>query len=378
VLYVTAGAGHRRAAEALAQAITAALPQAEVACHDLLADVPAWLRRTYPNTYYVLVRRLSVAWGCSFALLDWRPLYRLAQPLRHLWNQWAARRFIRSLRTSPPDLILATHFFPADVVGGCKAAGWLQTPLAVVVTDLYPHRFWVATSAERFVVGTYEGLRTLTQRGIAPERVAVLGIPTAHGFQETFARETVLHRFGLTAARRTILLTSGSKPVGPFRAVVESLLALEEALPERMQLLVVCGHHPPMVEALQALVPKHRMPMAVMGFIDTMPQAMAASDLIVTKAGGVTVTEALARGRPLALYHVIPGQEQLNARYVVEHGAALLERRPHRLAAAVRRLFEEPQRLEQMAQAARGLGHPETAAAIVSQVVLPLLQERAS
>jgi processive 1,2-diacylglycerol beta-glucosyltransferase len=118
------------------------------------------------------------------------------------------------------------------------------------------------------------------------------------------------------------------------------------------------------------------MPMRVCGFIDTMPQAMAASELIVAKAGGLTITEALALGRPLILYHVIPGQEQLNAEYAARQGAALIAHRPGAVAIAVRRLFEEAPRLEAMRAAAQSLSRPHAARDIVSHVIQPLLDQR--
>jgi len=374
IVYVTAGAGHRRAAEAIAQAAERALPSATVECRDLLDEVPAWLRRAYPATYYLLVRHFPWCWAWSFALLDRQPLYGLIQPLRRLWNDWAARRFTRALRADPPDLIVTTHFFPADVVSACKRRGGLPSPLVVVVTDLQPHRFWLGP-ADRIVVGTEEGFKAAVRRGAAADRLRVLGIPTAHGFRDTFDPATLQRQFGLAPERRTVLVTGGGSPVGPFEAVVEALRGLEDAMPGRLQLLVVCGYDAAVRQRVSERVRGSRMPVTVLGFIETMAQAMAVSHLIVTKAGGVTVTEALARGLPLVLYHVIPGQEQLNARYVVEHGAALLELQPLRLAQAVQRLFEQPERLEQMRVAAGALSHPDTAATIVSQVMQPLLTQ---
>ena len=116
VLYVTAGAGHRRAAEAVTHALSHAFPQAAVECHDLLEDVPRWLRRAYPETYYALVRFLGWFWGLCFEAFDHPLIYSLVQPFRHAWNRRMARRCIQRLQRDPPDVIIATHFFPADVV----------------------------------------------------------------------------------------------------------------------------------------------------------------------------------------------------------------------------------------------------------------------
>ena len=116
--------------------------------------------------------------------------------------------------------------------------------------------------------------------------------------------------------------------------------------------------------------------MHVFGFVDYMADLMAASDLIVAKAGGLTVSEALGRGVPLILYHVIPGQERLNAAYVARHGAAVIATQPGAVAEAVLRLVQEPGRLAMMREAVRAISHPDAARAIVSHVAEPLLGHR--
>ena len=111
------------------------------------------------------------------------------------------------------------------------------------------------------------------------------------------------------------------------------------------------------------------MPARVLGFVDTMAELMGASHLVVAKAGGLTISEALARGLPLILYHVIPGQEAFNARHVAQRGAAVIAPRPGDVARAVRSCVEDPGRLEGLARAARALGRPQAADRIAEEVI---------
>ena len=358
----------------MAHAIRSAFPHATVECRDLLDDVPPWLRRAYPATYYALVRRYPLVWGACFSLLDLGLVSALVQPLRRAWNLLMARRFIRRLHAEPPDLAIATHFFSTDVLSACKQAGWLRAPLLVTVTDLSPHRLWLSPQPEAYVFATAEGARTAERRGVRPDRLHVLGIPIGRACSVTFERDALERLFNLAPHRQTVLVTSGGTTVGPFERVVEALIRLEEVLPNRIQLLVVCGDDVAAVERLRTHARQSAMPVQVFGFIETMPQAMAASVLIVAKAGGLTMTEALGRGVPLVLYHVIPGQERVNAEYASAHGAALVARSPDEAAAVVRRLIEEPDRLAAMREAAKRLSHPEAADAIVTEVITPLLQ----
>ena len=118
------------------------------------------------------------------------------------------------------------------------------------------------------------------------------------------------------------------------------------------------------------------MPVRVHGFVETMAQFMAASDLVVSKAGGLTVSEALASGKPLVLYHVVPGQEELNARYVEEHEAGVIARRPGQAAAAVAGWLSDPGRLARMRGGAEALSRPHAARDIVERVMKPLVSRK--
>jgi processive 1,2-diacylglycerol beta-glucosyltransferase len=353
--------------------LTERYPTADIRCVDALDHTPPWFRAFYAWSYLSLVQRLPQIWRVSYRFLDWAPGYRVAQPLRRRWNLWIARPFVTWLKATRPDLVVATHFLAADVCSAGKAGGWLSASLVVVVTDLYPHRFWISAEPDAIIVATPESGAVLTQRGVASGRVQVLGIPIGSGFNVSYGRRDLERLFGLVPNRRTVLVTSGGTTVGSFERVVEALLQLEEALPGRLQLLVICGHNAAAVRRLQGRARRSPMPMQVVGFIDTMPQAMAASDLLVGKAGGLTIAEALARGIPLVLYHVIPGQERLNAEYTARHGAAIIASRPAEVAIAVRRVFEDPGRLEAMRRAAQLLSRPNAAGDIVSKVLQPLL-----
>jgi processive 1,2-diacylglycerol beta-glucosyltransferase len=173
--------------------------------------------------------------------------------------------------------------------------------------------------------------------------------------------------------RVTVLVTSGGDTVGPFEAVVSSLMALETVLPKRLQLLVICGHDARMVHRLRHRAQQCTMPIRIEGFIETMPQAMAASDVVVAKAGGLTISEAMVRGLPLILYHAIPGQERFNAQYLARRGAAVVARRPQEVAQIVRYFVEHPEDFSAMRKAESRIGRPEAAEAIVAKVIKPLL-----
>jgi len=371
-VYITAGAGHRRAAEALAHAATATWPGADVECLDVLRFAPRWFRWFYPSAYFFLVRRTSWLWRASYRLLDTAWVYRFVQPLRRRWNLSVTSAFRRRLAERPVDAVLTTHFLPADLCNSLKRAGALAAPLIVVITDLHPHRFWLAALAEAFIVATPQSASVCVARGIEEGRVHVLGIPVDAAFASPADQVALRERLGLDHRRLTVLVTSGGTTVGHFEEVARRLVSLERVHPGRLQLLVVCGEADEIRRRLSALAAQSPMPVRVHGFVETMADCMGASDLVVAKAGGLTISEALARGKPLIFYHVIPGQEEMNARYVAEHHAGLIAPGPAAAAAVVGCLVH-PERLTAMQQAARSLSRPRAAADIMERVVKPLL-----
>jgi processive 1,2-diacylglycerol beta-glucosyltransferase len=201
----------------------------------------------------------------------------------------------------------------------------------------------------------------------------VCGIPIDMDFGHSKDRATLQQQFHLPSRRLTVLVTSGSTTVGHFEEVVSTLLALESRHPGVLELLVVCGNDAHMQQRLTERAHTSAMPLRVFGFVSYMADLMRLSDLIVAKAGGLTISEALALGVPLILYHAIPGQEQMNAQYVVRHGAALMATTPSALTRAVEQCLSEPGRLEALRHAAKHLGRPRAADDVVSRVIQPLL-----
>lgn len=367
--YVSAGTGHRRAAEALAQTLAAAHPSSHVECRDLLDDAPGWFRIGYAGTYLFLVRHFPWAWKWSYHLSDLTLMYRCVQPVRHLWNLWMARRFIQRLKADPPDAVITTHFFPADICSAGKRAGWLRSRLIVVVTDVHPHWFWISPEVDAMVVSTPAAVTLCERRGIARSRVHLMGIPIHPSFARPLDREMLRRQLGIASGRAVVLVTSGGTTIGRFERVVHAIRRLEQEVPGRLQLLVVCGHATDVRERLTRVPLDHQMPMKVFGFIDQMAELMAASDLVVAKAGGLTISEAMVRGLPLILYHVIPGQEQMNANYLVQHGAAIVAQSPEQVAVAIRACLSEPQRLAAMRHATTHMRRPDAAEAIAQRVI---------
>ncbi len=336
---------------------------------DLLRYTPRWLQAVYPFLYRQLVGHLPSCWALGYRLLDLAWLHPLYQPWRRCWNLLVARRFLAWVETVQPDLMVATHFFSADVLAAIKRRGRCAARLIVVITDLYPHRMWLVGEPDAIVVGS-EGTRTLCQhRGVPPDRLHVLGIPISARFSGRADREATAARLGLDPTRRTLLVASGGMGVGPMGRMVDRLLRLPALRDQPTQLLVVCGQNASLVARLQRLSRGAPFPVHIFGFVDHMDELMNVSDLFVTKPGGLTVMEALAVGLPMVFYGAIPGQEQLNADYVVHRGAAVEAKRLEEALQMVPQLLNDPGRLKTMRAQAQALGTPMAASRFVQEFI---------
>lgn len=336
---------------------------------DLLRYAPRWLQAAYPFLYRQLVGYLPSCWAAGYRLLDQAWVYPLYQPWRRCWNLLVARRFLAWVETVQPDLMVATHFFSADVMAAIKRRGRCAARLIVVITDLFPHRMWLVGEPDAIVVGS-ELTRTLCQRrGVPPDRLHVLGIPIRARFEGRAGREAMAARLGLDPMRRTLLVASGGMGVGPMGRMVGRLLHLPALRADQAQLLVVCGQNASLVARLQRLSRGAPFPVHIFGFVENMDELMKVSDLFVTKPGGLTVMEALAVGLPMVFYGAIPGQEQLNAAYVVQHGAAVEAKRLEEVLQVVPQLLNDPARLETMRARAETFGSPMAATRFAKQFV---------
>lgn len=341
---------------------------------DLLRDSPDWLRWTYPRLYACLVRYLPSFWALLYYTLDHWWMFRTVQLVRQRWNWLMARRFLDWVRSKQPDVIVVTHFFPADVVAAAKRRGWLSARLIVVVTDLFPHRFWLVPEANAVVVGSHQTQAVCLRRGIQHDRLHLLGIPVRAGFHAPEERTVVVHKLGLEPSRLTLLIVGGGMGVGPIKELTKRFAALEATRPNHLQLLVVCGHNRRLQAHLERLRKASAMPIRIFGFVETIAELMQGSDVMVTKAGGLTVMEALALGLPMIFIGTIPGQERFNAHYVASQGAGVIARGLEDAIHAVLRLFDDPSQRKAMQAKALALGRPHAAQELVERLIIPYVR----
>lgn len=367
LLSATSGAGHVRAAQALEKAFLAR-GDCAVEHIDALQHVSKFFQRVYDKAYISMVRRAPELMGLLYDRTD--------QPWLHPRRRLALDRLntgpmIRLLKRVQPDLCVATHFLPAEIIAWLIAKRKLRAHNAIVVTDYDVHAMWLCRTVDRYYLAIEEAAQYLAGIGVPKEKLRVTGIPIDPLFATPVNKSEARKQLGLDAGATMVLISAGGYGIGPVQQLVKDLLALERP----WQIVAIAGKSEKTRKHLEELaktagkLPAGSPKLCPVGFTTEMDKYMAAADLMVGKAGGLTTSEALARELPMALMEPIPGQEERNADHLLEAGAAI---RCNNLPAAawkISALLDDAARLEKMRDAAKSLGRPCAAADIAEDAL---------
>jgi processive 1,2-diacylglycerol beta-glucosyltransferase len=364
VLSASVGAGHLRAAQAVELALRETVPQAAVENLDVLELTNSAFRRFYGKAYLDLVNMAPHLLGYFYDILDrpHRPNSK-RDAIRLALEKLNLRRFIRLLKSSPPDLVINTHFLPAEIIASLRRKKELTTPQVTVTTDFDTHRLWVNQPTDHYFTATEEGARYLHSWGVPREATTVTGIPVHPAFSKLKDRDTTRARLSLAGDRPVILQLAGGFGVGPIAKLYQGMLSVECPL----DLIVVCGRNEGLRAQLAKLPTGNRHRVRILGFTEQIDDWMAAADLVVSKPGGLTTSETLARGPVMVIVNPIPGQESRNSDFLLESGAAIKVNNVATLAYKIDRLLSNEERMRQLRNNVAKIARPRAAYDVVAR-----------
>ena len=368
LLSASAGAGHIRAAEAVEKAFNQApgAESREVRHIDVLNYTNKLFRHLYSKAYIDLVNKMPEVPGWFYDKLDkpWKNERR-----RLALDKLNTRPFVKMLREYQPDLIVCTHFLPAEIVSWLKAKERLASRQVIIVTDFDVHAMWLVHHYERYFVAVEEARVYLEALGIAPEKITVSGIPIDPVFALKKDKQEMRAKHGLAADRTTILLSAGGFGVGSVDALVHALMPLQH----RAQIVAICGRNEELKKRLTKLAarakPDATVTLKPFGYTKEMDELMTASDLVLGKPGGLTTCEALAKGLVFVIVNPIPGQEERNSDHLLEGAVAIRCNNLPTMSYKLDRLLSDPDRFAAMQENSRKMGRPNAAKEIVDQLL---------
>jgi processive 1,2-diacylglycerol beta-glucosyltransferase len=364
VLSVSAGAGHVRAAQALEAAAERWFDSVKVVHLDLMDLVSHLFRKAYADSYITIVERNPALWGYLYDKMDREKADSALSKIRIAVERLNTQKLQKALQDINPDHVVCTHFLPAELMSRKVRKGTFRKPVWVQVTDFDVHSLWVHQYMTGYFVANDEVAWRAAERGISRDSIHVTGIPVMPAFSDRLPRIDCAAELGLDPRKTTFIMMSGGAGVGGIEVLAERLLRLDADF----QLVALAGKNKKLLSTLEAIARRYPRRLFPLGFTKTIERAMAASDLAITKPGGLTTSECLAVGLPLIVVSPIPGQEERNADFLLENGAALKACEPAALAYRVDKLLREPALLRTLRKNAVRLGKPDAARKVLDIV----------
>jgi processive 1,2-diacylglycerol beta-glucosyltransferase len=353
------GAGHNQAARALQAYLTAERPDLDVTRIDVLDYVPRPFRRWYAGGYELAVTKFPRLYGLGYRLTD-RPTgpgRTLSERRKLAWERLWLGRLGRFVRDHQPDLVLHTHFLAPPYIARLIDRGQIACRQRVVVTDIVPHRWWYARHIERYYTAQPVGREVISRWAVPDEQITVSGMPIAPKWTAPLASPAELRTaWNLPPDRRIVLLSGGTEFVcGPVVPIAHGLARRGD-----LCVVVLAGRNKKLLGQLARLDEAATGCVVPVSFTDRLPELAELAELMLTKAGGMTSAECLAKDLPAIFLRPVPGQEALNASTLAQAGTAIVTQTRTEAITQASELLDDTARLAAMSQTAAGLYRPGT------------------
>ncbi|MFH1790970.1 MAG: glycosyltransferase [Candidatus Omnitrophota bacterium] len=363
-LYISNDSGHHKASLAIERALTKT-GRVETMSVNALNYTNPILEKIIGRTYMGVIRSRPEFWGY---LYDNPAIVRRVQKVRELIHKYNTGKLRDLLESFNPDAVVCTQAFPCGMVADYKKSRDPRIKVYGVLTDYAPHSYWVYSNVDAYFVPSEETGRRLVQNGIPPERVVETGIPVDEAFKVNKDRHEVLKSLGFCDDVPTVVIAGGSQGVGPLR---EAYLSLK-----RMQIdariIAVTGKNKAAHRWFKAEEKKRgndAKRLSALSFVDNMADILEAATVLVSKPGGISSAEACVKGVPLVIIDPIPGQESMNADYLLQRGAAIKVDNPANTGVLVEELLYNRWKLDELKKRAREISKPDSARDIAEYVL---------
>ena len=358
IVYVTAGNGHRMAARALREAFDREdVPNVVMDLLDFSSDLFKW---SYSDVYAFVSEHSHLACRIMYDLTNKNREESIVLRMYEKISLENVKKFMRYIAENEPEKCICTHFFPLNVLSRMKAAGLYGGDLYTVITDYGLHKMWVNEYVDRYFIPSEMVREGLLESGVPKEKIIMSGIPVL----PKFARISEGKR-SFSGRRLPVLFIASSI----YNTLVVGILKELERTGLPLDVTVVTGRNHDLADDLERFSFNSKLSLNVLGFVDTLDKLMTKHDVLITKPGGLTVSEALCASIPMILVNPIPKQETNNSAYLQSKGAGILARTAEDVGRLVRRFYDDRSTLSSMQRAAASIAFPNAASAVVSGVL---------
>lgn len=358
IVYASAGAGHFKAAEAVYNRIRDNCKGIDVRLIDILDKANAVFRFNYSWGYSHLITNMPYVWQLAFWITYNKALRFLTKPVASIINKLNTKDFAKILIQENPDFIISTHFLPSEIAAYLKKDKKITSKLVTVITDFQVHPFWIEPNTDLYVVASDFTKKLLVSEGIDAGKIREFGIPIDSKFLQEHSRKTLCEKLGISENKFTVLIVTGSYGIGPIEEIVD-------LLHKEIQILVVCARNKKLSERLKA---NDYQNVKIFGFVDNIQELMSVSDLIVTKPGGLSISELLSLELVPVFISPIPGQETANIEALKSYGVGIQAKDAADLKRIVLDYKEHPEKLRSIKERIKNIKKPNAAEELCNAV----------
>ena len=344
ILSATFGDGHKQVAKAISEAVEYTLPNAS----PIILDIMEWIHPyLYPVSLFVYKRGIKrFPQVYSYFYKKTRVKNSFSTKLNSLFT-FGLQTMLEVIQRIKPRVVVSTYPFAAGIISKLKEQGLINIPAVTIITDYTDHSYWIHPYTDLYIVGSNQVRDRLISLGIEDDKIKNTGIPVRQKFIESQPRELLLEKYGMSSNKFTVLIMGGGDGfIGKGRSTFRAL----ESVSQTLQLIIVCGRNKKLKKQLELELKDYKHDVLLLGFCENIQELMAISDLMITKPGGVTTSEALAMGLPLLIYHPLPGQEEDNAEFLWKSGLAFLAKTENDLILKIESILNDSRDLKSMQQ----------------------------
>jgi processive 1,2-diacylglycerol beta-glucosyltransferase len=361
IIHASFGAGHKRAAQAIMEAFQKKGVKCEI--RDLLEFLPKRMAKFYSSAYVFMITKSRGLWRLTYRLVNApRSPY---SPAKGISQRWQFKKLKSFLKEGDFTHVISTHFTPSALLTDWKSSGELNCKIFSVITDHEAHRCWKRKGLDHYFVATDTVAKQMRDYGVPSEIITISGIPISEAFSNTDSRELARSEWNLSLQDKVALVLCSALTLKKSLQILSEFAQMKESI----QFLVSTGHDSEKEGVLKDKFTNDKR-FTIFGFSNRIAEMMRAADVVVTKPGGLIVSEALAMGLPQILLEPIPGQEEANARFAENQGAAICIR--HKRGIFIKTLSDlirDERKLEKMRVAAQNTGRPKAAEEVVNTIL---------
>ena len=368
LLYISNNSGHHRATKAIEESMHLNHAQVKVANINCFNYTNPVLEKVINAIYNKVIKTKPEVWEY---LYDNPKIVRRTRKLRKLIHKLNSKKLKRLIAHFKPDAVVCSQAFPCGMVADYKKKFKFDFPLIGVLTDYAPHSYWMYDNVDAYIVPNEKTKERFLNSGIDRNKVFPLGIPISAKFSGKTNKESARRVLRLDDNKPTLLIMGGGQGLGPIEDLIYAINTIENPF----QIIVVCGTNKKLKKWLEKRRLLFRKKMAILGYSRQVEMLMGISDIIITKPGGLTTAEALAKSLPIVIVNPIPGQEAKNTEFLLSEGVAVKASSPLDAAVLIEQLLNKPNKLGAMKAAAKKHAQPY-AASNTADLIMKLLKQK--